>query len=157
VDNSRFHSLPSTWLQENALFSNHEKHNSAITEHCSSSKGKQGCDTLSIFLFHYTVVESFSIKIVAGNGGYETCRPRAGSRFNISSSGIYLSSNSSRDQAADYDLKNMVQHSNIVALMCTRNCHMDRKSVADPRKYVREGKNVLSGIIFFTKWGQITH
>jgi hypothetical protein len=62
------------------------------------------------FLFHYTVVESFSIKIVAGNGGYETCRPRAGSQFNIISSGIYLSSISSRDQAADYDLKNMVQH-----------------------------------------------
>jgi hypothetical protein len=46
---------------------------------------------------------------VAGNGGYETCRPRSGTRFNISSSGIYLSSISSRDQAADYDLKNMVQ------------------------------------------------
>jgi hypothetical protein len=46
---------------------------------------------------------------VAGNGGYETCRPRSGTRFNISSSGLYLSSISSRDQAADYDLKNMVQ------------------------------------------------
>uniref|UniRef100_A0ACD5VYB2 Uncharacterized protein n=1 Tax=Avena sativa TaxID=4498 RepID=A0ACD5VYB2_AVESA len=81
ADNSSFRSFD--WLQENVLHSNHVKHEPAITRQCSSSKGNQ----------------------VAGNGGYDTCRPRAGTRFTISSSGINLSSISSEHQAGNYELK----------------------------------------------------
>uniref|UniRef100_A0ACD5WX80 Uncharacterized protein n=1 Tax=Avena sativa TaxID=4498 RepID=A0ACD5WX80_AVESA len=87
ADNSSFRSLSSNWLQENVLHSNHVKHNSAVTQQCSSSKGKQ----------------------VAGNVGYDTCRPRSGTRFTISSSGINLSSISSEHQAANYELKTVGQ------------------------------------------------
>ena len=46
---------------------------------------------------------------MAENGGSETSRPKAGTRFTISPSGIYLSSISSEEQAAKYELKNVGQ------------------------------------------------
>uniref|UniRef100_A0A8R7R7V9 Uncharacterized protein n=1 Tax=Triticum urartu TaxID=4572 RepID=A0A8R7R7V9_TRIUA len=67
--------------------SNYEKHDSVFTQLGSSSKGKQ----------------------VADVGGSGTSRPKAGTRFTISPSGIYLSSISSEDQAAKYELKNVRQ------------------------------------------------
>jgi hypothetical protein len=46
---------------------------------------------------------------VADSGGYASCRPKAGTRFTISSSGISLSSISPEDQAADCELKTVGQ------------------------------------------------
>ena len=46
---------------------------------------------------------------MAENGGTATRRPKAGTRFTISPSGIYLSSISLEDQAAKYELKNVRQ------------------------------------------------
>lgn len=67
--------------------SNYEKHNSVFTQLGSSSKGKQ----------------------VAASGGSDTSPPKARTRFTTSPSGIYLSSMSSEDQAAKYELKNVGQ------------------------------------------------
>ena len=47
---------------------------------------------------------------MAGTGGSDTCRPKAGTRFTISPSGIYLSSISLEEQAENYELKNVGQH-----------------------------------------------
>ena len=46
---------------------------------------------------------------MADSGGSETSRPKAGTRFTISPSGIYLSSISSQEQATKYELKNVGQ------------------------------------------------
>ena len=46
---------------------------------------------------------------MADSGGSETSRPKAGTWFTISPSGIYLSSISSEEQAAKYELKNVGQ------------------------------------------------
>ncbi|XP_037448630.1 uncharacterized protein LOC119318209 isoform X3 [Triticum dicoccoides] len=73
--------------EEVMAISNYERHDSVFTQLGSSSKGKQ----------------------VAENGGSETSRPKAGTRFTISPSGIYLSSISSEEQAAKYELKNVGQ------------------------------------------------
>ncbi|XP_037448629.1 uncharacterized protein LOC119318209 isoform X2 [Triticum dicoccoides] len=70
--------------EEVMAISNYERHDSVFTQLGSSSK-------------------------VAENGGSETSRPKAGTRFTISPSGIYLSSISSEEQAAKYELKNVGQ------------------------------------------------
>ena len=58
-------------------------------------------------IFHHSVVDTFSFKTVADSGGSGTSHPKSGTQFTISSSGIYLSSISSEDQAPKYELKNV--------------------------------------------------
>ena len=47
---------------------------------------------------------------MAGSRCSNTCHPKAGTRFTISPSGIYVSSISLEDQPANHELKNVGQH-----------------------------------------------
>ena len=60
-----------------------------------------------LFFIYFITNDTFSLKIVADSGGSGTSHPKSGTQFTISSSGIYLSSISSEDQAPKYELKNV--------------------------------------------------
>lgn len=112
-------------LKKSYIF-NQEKPNSAFTRQCPPSKGKQG------------------------TGGSNACHLKDGTRFTISSSGIYISSISSEDQAADYELKTVGQRKrHRCTNVCSELSHGQKvtrvKENSDRNKRKRSEKAVCTG------------
>ena len=104
-----------------------------------------------IFISCYTVSDSFSFKTVAANGGSDTSHPKALTPFTISSSGLYLSSISSKDQAAGCESKNISQRQRWRwANVYSRQSHDEEEKyiqkICGHNKRKRSGKEISSTI-----------